>query len=644
MKKWFGVVCGVWMVCLVVFPTFAEEKDAAVLETMIVTAQKKEEKVMKDLAVLIDGVPFRQLNGSADLTMIPLSIVERIEFVKGPGSSIWGRGAVAGTLNIMTTPADTSRKQAQFQAGGGNWNTFEGGAKGLLPYEKGYAMLNLGGSTTDGFQDWTDRDAANAMFSLDHQFSGLFSLGAQGLYSKVDASRGSTIPLINGEPAYGVESSDNYGIDGATYEGEYQGLSVVPTLELVPGLVIKDVATVAQFDKYATGGITITPTPRTKSWWESDSSQTSLQNDLSMTWLRDFGKASNHFLLGTYIETARQTAYNPSYSGAATYGPPDWETPLSNAENGPTGIRGATRRSDFDQTILSAYLQDQLDYGPVGFMVGIRYDHFDEELRQSTSRVESSQSDSAWSPRVGANWKFFSRRETVMSLFANYVEGFRTQFPSLSTRNGVTLPKLLEPEETESYEGGVKISTMGGRLFGQTSVFNTEKKGPRSYRTSADDFLFTNARTRVKGIKTELHCGLNAMWRIWAHYAYHDAYHLEFTNSSGDSFAGNRVRMSPRHIAGAGINFSYVNFNWNVTASYVGDRNLRDNSVETPQNLPSYTLLNTAVSYRFLERYEIQFVVNNITDEYYIADDFSSTESGCAGEPRNFFVWLRARL
>jgi outer membrane cobalamin receptor len=28
----------------------------------------------KDLAVLIDGVPFRQLNGSADLTMIPLSI------------------------------------------------------------------------------------------------------------------------------------------------------------------------------------------------------------------------------------------------------------------------------------------------------------------------------------------------------------------------------------------------------------------------------------------------------------------------------------------------------------------------------------------------------------------------------------------
>ncbi len=397
----------------------------------------------------------------------------------------------------------------------------------------------------------------------------------------------------------------------------------------------------ARFDKYATGGITITPKPRKKSWWETDSDQTSVQNDLSLTWVKDFGKLDNHFLLGTYVETAEQTSYSPRYSNAATYGPPDWRTPLSNIENGPKGSRGATRRSDYDQTILSVYLQDQVDYGDFGFTAGIRYDHFDEELRQSSSSVVSSQNDSAWSPRVGANWDFFSNSEMAMTLFANYVEGFRTQFPSLSTKNGVTLPKLLDPEETRSYEGGLKVSAMKGRLFGQTSVFNTEKKGPRSYRTSADDFLFTNARTRIEGIETELHWDLSALWNVWAHYAYHDAEHLEFTNSKGDSFAGYRVRMSPRHIAGVGANLSYGNFNWNVTANYVGDRNLRDNTVKTPQNLPSYTLLNTAIGYRFMERYEIQFVVNNITDEYYIADDFSSTESGCAGSPRSFFIWLR---
>ena len=418
---------------------------------------------------------------------------------------------------------------------------------------------------------------------------------------------------------------------------------MAPKLELSPGLVIKDVATVAKFERYATGGITITPSTRTKSWWETDSSQTSLQNDLSLTWQKNFGKAKNNFLVGTYVETAEQEAFSPSFSGASTYGPPGWETPLTNIGNGPKGIRSSTtKRSDYDQTILSFYIQDQIDYGPFGFIAGIRYDHFDEELRQTTTSVTSSQNNSAWSPRVGADWKFYRDQDTIMTLFANYVEGFRTQFPSLSTKNGVTLPQLLDPEETKSYEGGVKGSFLGGSLFAQASLFQTEKKGPRSYRTSTDDFVFTNARTRVTGIETELRYTLNQMWSFWAHYSYHDAHHLEFTDSRGNSFAGNRVRMSPRNIAGAGANWNYKNFNWNVTASYVGDRNLRDNTVNQPQNLPSYTLLNTALSYTFLKRYEIQFVVNNITDEYYIADDFSSTESGCAGDPRNFFIWLRA--
>lgn len=106
----------------------------------------------KDLSVLIDGVPFIQLNGSADLIMIPLSIVERIEFVKGHSSSIWGRGAVAGVLNIITRPADVSNFQTKVQGGVGSFNTFRSNARLMAPYSDGcYGMLNVGVSTTDGF-------------------------------------------------------------------------------------------------------------------------------------------------------------------------------------------------------------------------------------------------------------------------------------------------------------------------------------------------------------------------------------------------------------------------------------------------------------------------------------------------------------
>lgn len=597
----------------------------------------------KDLAVLIDGVPFHQLNGASDLTLIPLGIVERIEFVKGPSSSIWGRGAVAGVLNIITIPPDTSKLQAKIQAGGGSFGTWEGDARVVAPYDKGYGMLNLGASTSDGFQDRTDRDAYHALAHLSHKFTDDFSLSLQYLYSKVDANRGSIIPLIDGEPAFGVDPEDNFGIKGAKYNGKYHAFSIAPVLELGKGLLLKDVFTLTKYDRFATGGITIIARPRTKGWWESDSSQNSIHNDLNLAWRRDFGKMVNSFLVGSYLEHGEQKQFNPRFSNAPTYGPPDWRNPIRNPNNPPQGIRGATRRSDFDQTIISFYAQDRVEIGSLGIMAGVRFDHFEEELRQSTTNVKASQTDSAWSPRFAVDWRAWRDQDKEVVLFANYAEGFRTQFPRLSTRGGVTMPQLLDPEETKSYEGGIKVTACDGRLFGQVSIFQVEKKGPRSYRTSADDFLFTNARTRVNGLEAELHYRFNQMLSGWAHYAYHDAYHLEFKDSRGHSFDGYRVRMSPRHIAGLGLNFTYGGFNWNLTANYVGDRNLRDNTVGTPQNLPAYTIVNTALSYSF-GRYELQFVVNNITDEYYICDDFSSQDAGCAGAPRNFFVWLRANF
>ena len=147
----------------------------------------------KDLAVLIDGVPFRQVNGSADLTMIPLGIVERIEFVKGPGSSIWGRGAVAGTLNIITVPEDTSRMQAKVQAGGGSWNTFQGDAKGLLPYKQGYVLFEPGDLHHGRLSGTAPTATPPTRCSTGATASAASSAWAwQGLFSKVDANRGST--------------------------------------------------------------------------------------------------------------------------------------------------------------------------------------------------------------------------------------------------------------------------------------------------------------------------------------------------------------------------------------------------------------------------------------------------------------------
>lgn len=597
----------------------------------------------KDLAVLINGIPFRQVNGSADLTMIPVNLVERIEFVKGPSSSIWGRGAVAGTLNIITVPDDLSRKQAGVAARAGSFNTYGADGRALVPYDKGYVMFNGGASVSSGFQDNTDRDTGNAMVTLEHRVSDLFSTGLQAVISHVDAKRGSTIPIVDGAPMAGVDREDNFAIDGAAYEGKYQALTISPRLTLSRQLEIKDDLTLTRFDRYATGGTTVTAGQSNKSWWVSDSDQVGIHNDLQMRLSQNMETWNNTLLLGAYAEIASQDQDNPVYSWSSMpkYGPMDWQTPLTNTGNPATGTTdGTVKVSDFDQEIFSLYAQDTVDIGDVTLMAGLRYDHFNEELTLSTTDVRADQSDSALSPRFAFSWRFYEAEEDESVFFANYTEGFRTQFPKLSTSSGVTLPQLLEPEETKGYEAGVKFSR-GRQLFAQVSLFRTKKKGPRSFRTSADDFLFTNARTKVDGIETEISWQVSGRLRTWAHYAYHDARYEEFRDKSGNSFEDNRVRMSPRHIAGIGANLGIGRLNWNVTASYVGDRNLRDNTTGELHNLDDYITVNTALSYPVGD-FTFQLAVNNIFDEFYIADDFSSKDAGYPGDPRNVTFVVRA--
>lgn len=68
----------------------------------VATAQIHGSKA-NEVRVMIDDIPMNPTTsgGIADLSQIPLEIVDRIEIVKGPSSSVWG-SAMGGVINIMT--------------------------------------------------------------------------------------------------------------------------------------------------------------------------------------------------------------------------------------------------------------------------------------------------------------------------------------------------------------------------------------------------------------------------------------------------------------------------------------------------------------------------------------------------------------
>jgi outer membrane receptor protein involved in Fe transport len=59
--------------------------------------------------------------------------------------------------------------------------------------------------------------------------------------------------------------------------------------------------------------------------------------------------------------------------------------------------------------------------------------------------------------------------------------------------------------------------------------------------------------------------------------------------------------------------------------------------------LPSYTTLNSAVNVD-VRRVRVTLAGTNLSNEYYIADDMSATDSGYPGPPRSVRLQLRYRF
>jgi vitamin B12 transporter len=89
--------------------------------------------------VIVDGVPINEPGGTFDFGVAPASQTDRMEFVRGAQSTLYGSDAMTGVVQLWTRAGSTSVPELRFGADGGNFNTANGyasvaGIRGLFDY------------------------------------------------------------------------------------------------------------------------------------------------------------------------------------------------------------------------------------------------------------------------------------------------------------------------------------------------------------------------------------------------------------------------------------------------------------------------------------------------------------------------------
>ena len=101
--------------------------------------------------VIVDGVTVNEPGGTFDFGTLPLTQANRVEFLRGAQSTLYGSDAMTSVVQVFTRTGSTPTPDLRFGADGGNFSTANGyaslaGARGHFDYNVFGDQFNTSGS------------------------------------------------------------------------------------------------------------------------------------------------------------------------------------------------------------------------------------------------------------------------------------------------------------------------------------------------------------------------------------------------------------------------------------------------------------------------------------------------------------------
>ncbi|MDY4372268.1 TonB-dependent vitamin B12 receptor BtuB [Pectobacterium carotovorum] len=506
--------------------------------------------------VLIDGVPIAKygITGDPDFNLIPIALVQRIEFMRGPRSAVYGADAIGGVVNIIT---QTTENKTVLNAGAGS-NRYQEYSGSLHQSVGDSTRVSLAGAYQDtrGFNVYpdssnqaldSDKDGwRNKTFwaGVEHQFndsiSGFFRGYGYGANSDYDAlSQDFGFPIQNEQQSYNHTYSGGLRFSHENYASQL----------------------IASYQKY-----TSIQYLSSQGRYGAYNSQDDMDQQ-DVLWGNTL--ALSHGMVSAGVDWRRQKLTSEGVS-----------------------FNTLNRKSNrYKQDNSGAYLTAQQQYGAVILEGSVRGDDNEKFGRHGT-----------W--QLASGWEFFPDYRVTLS----YATGF--QAPTLGQLYGqkrfdIESNENLKPEESKQWEAGLEGLTgpLSWRLSGYINKIDNLIAYEYAFATNTGTYYNVDAAT-MKGLEWTGSFETGVLnHQITLDY-------LDARNDENDKVLARRAKQQAKYQ----IDWNLYDVDFNLSYQYVGKR--FDNAANT-RRLPSYSTVDLAASYPITSHLTVRGRIANLFDKDY---------------------------
>jgi len=565
-------------------------------------------------------------------------LLERMEFLKGPSSVLYGVADAGGVVNVATK-APTRDFQASLSGSAGSYDRLGASADVSGPLTAGgdvSGRLVVSHLQSDSFIDFVNHNRTSGLAAVAFEPTDRTSIALKALYQETDDFQPQVLPLMVDGSIPDIPRSRFLGAPINNNQYEQAVLQFNATHRLNEAMRLEARASYVRADRasqstyvYSTGGVPLSGYTYSYAFFTGDTredyaAELRLHADFDL-----FGFATQNLIGVEYYENDTRgpgnlptiflggfDLFNPDYTI------PDFSFDTDRSFTGAQEFAGVFAQSIMDVTdrltvVLSGRLDD-LSLDGTRTVGGTTTNTRDIDAEEFTYRLGST----------------YQLVEGV-NLYGSYGTSFEP--PNARDAND----NLLPPVTGEAWEAGVKADLFDGRGLITLAYYDIARKNIAQTDPDNPFASIPVGEQTHRGVEAEVQVEPVSGLQLLAAYSYIDA---EFTRDTS-GLQGLRPFGIPEHTLSLWASYTLQDGQL-AGLGFSGGARLVDEVFVTNQNdftLPSYTRVDAGVFYRPMNKpYSITLNVENVFDERYAANPRGFLGYGFSfGTPRNAVLRLR---